>query len=300
MARPISLVVTQRDEGCRVSTFLRRNLGAGTALFQVLKRDPDAVLRNGAPTYLNVFVKTGDVIDVKLPETFDECGRDGTVAPVDLSVPILWEDEDYAVMDKPAGMAVHPSRAHVYDTLANDFQFLRPGIVFRPLTRLDYDTSGLVLIAKNKLAASTDHSAITRIYYGVTDRPVPADHGTCAAPIEREAEGECRRVVREDGKMSVTHWRVAGRKGGLTLLRFRLETGRTHQIRVHCAYLGFPLCGDTLYGGTPDGIGRQALHAAFLTFSNPITGRRTTVSAPLPPDVRALWMGDGSERINEK
>ncbi len=288
MARPLTLTVTTEYEHCRLSSFLRRTLGAGTALLQTLKKDENAVLRNGVPSFLNVFVSVGDVITVQMPETFAECGRKATVAPVDLGIGILYEDDDFAVMAKPAQMPVHPSRAHVYDTLANDFCFRRPGVVFRPLTRLDYDTSGLVLVAKNKLAAGIDRTGLTRIYYGVTDRPVPENGGVCRMPIARETEGQPKRCVRADGKPAVTHWRVIKRCGTHTLLRFRLETGRTHQIRVHCAAMGFPLCGDTLYGGSGGEIARQALHAAYLTFQNPISGKKTTVKAPWPEDMQRL------------
>lgn len=288
MARTVRLTVSEAYNGCRLSTFLRRTLGAGTALCQTLKKDENAVLRNGVPSFLNVFVRTDDVIRLQLPETFEECGREPTVAPVDLGIGTAYEDADYAVLIKPAGMPVHPSRAHVYDTLANDFLFHHPSVVFRPLTRLDYDTSGLVLVAKNQLAAEIDHSRLTRIYYGITDHHVASAGGICDLPMEREAEGSCRRVVRPDGKPAVTHWRVVGHVHGLTVLRFRLETGRTHQIRVHCAAMGFPLCGDALYGGSTDAIGRQALHAAYLTFDNVITGEKKTVKAPLPDDMRAL------------
>ena len=288
MARPLTLTVTTEYEHYRLSTFLRRTLGAGTALLQTLKKDENAVLRNGIPSFLNVFVSAGDVITVQMPETFAECGREATVAPVDLGIGFCYEDDDFLVMDKPAGMPVHPSRAHVYDTLANDFCFRRPGMVFRPLTRLDYETSGLVLVAKNKLAASLDRTALTRIYYGVTDRTVAENRGICRLPIAREVEGLPKRCVRDDGKPAVTHWRVVGRKGLHTVLRFRLETGRTHQIRVHCAAMGFPLCGDILYGGSEGEITRQALHATYLTFCNPISGHKTTVKSPLPPDIRKL------------
>lgn len=288
MARTVCLTVSKAYNGCRLSTFLRRTLGAGTALFHTLKKDENTVLLNGIPSFLNVFVKTDDAIQLQLPETFEECGREPTVAPVDLGIGTAYEDQDYAVLVKPAGMPVHPSRAHVYDTLANDFLFHHPSVVFRPLTRLDYDTSGLVLVAKNQLAAEIDRSRLTRIYYGITDRPVASTSGVCDLPIERETEGSCRRTVRPDGKPAVTHWRVAGRIHGLTLLRFRLETGRTHQIRVHCAAMGFPLCGDELYGGSMEQIRRQALHAAYLTFENVITGKKKTVKAPLPIDMQML------------
>ena len=117
---------------------------------------------------------------------------------------------------------------------------------------------------------------------------VPENGGVCREPITRETEGQPKRCVRADGKPAVTHWRVIKRQGTHTLLRFRLETGRTHQIRVHCAAMGFPLCGDTLYGGSEGEIARQALHAAYLTFQNPISGKKTTVKAPWPEDMRRL------------
>ncbi len=243
---------------------------------------------NGEPARLNSKVKPGDKIEVFLPESFDDCGKVCNIAPSGAAVPVLYEDEDFVVMDKPAGMTVHPSRAHVYDTLANAFASLYPDIVFRPLTRLDADTTGTVLIAKNKLVASIDRSGILKVYYGITDRAVTEPEGTIDACIERETEFLPKRTVRGDGRRAVTrYWKIC-EKNGFSLLRFVIETGRTHQIRVHCAYKGFPLCGDQLYGGNTEVIARQALHVAEISFLNPLSGKKVTVRSALPEDMRGL------------
>ncbi len=288
LARIVTLIAEASDAGKRISTVLRNRLGAGTTLQKQLKKDPRAVLCNGSPVYLNQYISPGDRLCVRLPESADENYRQDNVAPHLLPVETVWEDRDYIVFDKPAGTPVHPSRAHVHDTLANHYRALYPGHIFFPLTRLDFDTSGLVLAAKNKLAASIDRGGLTRIYYGVTDRPVAENGGVCCAPLAREQEGRPRRTVRPDGQQAVTHWRKISTGNGRTLLRFRLETGRTHQIRAHCAYMGFPLMGDTLYGGTAGEISRQALHAAYLTFQNPLTGQKVTVKSSLPGEIRTL------------
>ena len=202
---------------------------------------------------------------------------------------LLYEDNHLLVVIKPAGMPSHPSRAHRDDTLANAFAARYPGRMCRTVTRLDAGTSGAVLIAKNMLSGAVERESVTRIYYGVTDRKVNSRRKPVSAPIEREKPEQPRRIVTPDGKPAVTHISRVFEKNGYTLLRFRLETGRTHQIRVHCASMGFPLCGDSLYGGTEGAIERTALHAAYLSLRNPVTGKRIWAKAGLPSDIRTLF-----------
>jgi len=152
----------------------------------------------------------------------------------------------------------------------------------------DSGTSGAVLIAKNMLSGAVERESVTRIYYGITDRPVSFFRKSFSAPIQRELPEQPRRIVTPRGKSAVTHIFRVREKNGFTLLRFRLETGRTHQIRVHCAALGIPLVGDGLYGGTEGILDRPALHGAYLSLVNPVTGRRIAAKAPLAPDMRAL------------
>lgn len=288
-AREIKLI---SPGGIRLSSLLKRELDASRALMTELKKSPCGVLAGGLPARLSDVPAAGTEIELRIPESFAEEGKESNLAPSPApAASVVWRGEDFAVLLKPAGMPSHPSRAHVYDTLANDFAALLPGYVYRPITRLDADTSGLVLTALNKCAANIDRGSVERIYYGITDRPLPYTSGVIDAPIERSEEYSPVRAVREDGKPARTRYRLAAVKNGLTLVRFKLETGRTHQIRVHCAAMGFPLCGDALYGGTPlPELDRQALHAAFLRFTDPLTGERVSVRSALPDDMRRLLL----------
>lgn len=282
MARRLELTVDPKYAGKTVSFFLRREINASAALLSALKRMENGVTV-GDVSAKNVHrLEGGERVVVHLPESFEERGGLSNIAPVDLHVKLAFSDEDYALLDKPKAMPVHPSRAHVYDTLANDFVCKFPGIVFRPLSRLDSDTAGLVPIAKNKAAAYLSPREIRKIYYGITASHVPKSRYVVSAPIERAQEYSPRRAVRADGRPATTLIRKVREKNGKTLLRFKLLSGRTHQIRVHCAHMGFPLLGDTLYGGrslTDDEIKAmggegQALVAAYLSFKNPLTGLR--------------------------
>jgi len=284
MARKIEFIVDNKYAGKTISAFLRRELKASASLLASLKRMENGIIIDGADAK-NIYVLLGgEHLTVYLPESFSERGGSSNIAPSDLHVELVYHDEDYAIFDKPKNLPVHPSRAHVYDTLANDFMHKFPGTVFRPLSRLDIDTVGLVPVAKNKAAASLSPSKIHKIYYGVTGALVTGTRFTLSAPIERKEMFSPERTVRSDGKPSITKVRKIAVKNGKTLLRFELMTGRTHQIRVHCAHMSSPLLGDTLYGGrelTPEekavlGGGGQALAAAFLRFTNPITGKKIT------------------------
>ena len=287
MARTVLLTVGAAAGKRSLAGFLRSRLCASHSLLVRLKANA-AVTVNGAPARMDRVLAGGDEVAVRIPETWEESGEEPSLIPRAQNVPVLFEDEDFAVFDKPAGMPSHPSRCHRDDTLANDFAARYPGVVCRTVTRLDAGTSGCVLAAKNMLAGAVDRAAVTRIYYGVTDRPVPFSRRTVSAPIEREVPEQPRRTVRPGGKPAVTHMARVASAGPYTLLRFRLETGRTHQIRVHCAHEGIPLCGDALYGGTEGVLARPALHAAFLSLVSPVTGRRIAARAPLPKDLKRL------------
>ena len=243
----------------------------------------------------NIYVLAGgERLTVNLPESYSERGGESNIVPVNLGISLAYSDDDYVIMDKPKDMPVHPSRAHIRDTLANDFIFKFPDIVFRPLSRLDSDTAGLVPVAKNKASASLSPAVIRKIYYGVTACFVGITSFTVNAPIERRESLSHERAVRFDGRPSITRIRKVREKNGKTLLRFELLTGRTHQIRVHCAHMGFPLLGDILYGGRElmsdereilGGAG-QALVSAFVGFKNPITGKKIAARSVF---LKKLW-----------
>lgn len=238
----------------------------------------------------NYKVQAGDLIQVtiKEPEEID-------AKPEDLDISIVYEDADVVVVNKPSGMVVHPSIGHASGTLVNALLYhvddlsgingkIRPGIVHR----IDKDTSGLLMVAKNdlaheKLAKQLQEKSAGREYIALVHGDIENDKGTIDAPIGRDPKNRKKFTVIEGGKASVTHFEVIERFGEYTLLRLNLETGRTHQIRVHLEYIGHRMAGDPLYGPrkTLDGQG-QFLHAASLSFDHPRTGEHMTFKADLP------------------
>ena len=223
----------------------------------------------------------------------------------DVPCDIVYEDDRLLVVDKPAGVVVHPAPGHEHGTLAQGLvehgarggHELRPGIVHR----LDKDTSGLLIVAKDDrayqaLVAAMERRDIKRVYVTLLRGDLPQDDGTIDAPIGRHVRDRKRMSLHTTaGKRAVTHFRVLGRVPGFTLVRVRLETGRTHQIRVHFAALGFPVAGDVQYGGRerPEGLDRQFLHAAQLAFPHPEDGRQISFERPLPSDLQAFLASIG-------
>lgn len=238
----------------------------------------------------------GDVVKVRLGE---EEGLNLIPNP-ELTVPVIYEDEDLIAFDKPADMAVHPCALYYNDTLGNFFaaRFQEEGLAFRPLYRLDRDTTGICVSAKNTLAAGLLMGRLKKTYYAIAEGRFPetslaqdnnaGDSGVIDAPLIRVPGSIITRKVDPSGQRAVTHYRVLRRTATHTLLALTLETGRTHQIRVHLAYLGHPLAGDSLYGGSTQRISRQALHCGELLLPA-LPGREAmTLRAPLPADMRAL------------
>lgn len=245
---------------------------------------------NGQPVKANYKVKAKDELFVAIPEpeTLD-------VIAEDIPLTIVYEDEDVAVINKPQGMVVHPSAGHSHGTLVNALMYhvkdlssingvIRPGIVHR----IDKDTSGLLMVAKNdqaheSFAKQLKDKTSLRKYVALVHGEISHDKGTINAPIGRSKVNRKMQSVREDGKSAVTHFTVLERFEGFTLVELKLETGRTHQIRVHMQYIGFPLAGDPVYGPkkTLPGNG-QFLHAQMLGFTHPVTGQEMVFEAPLP------------------
>ncbi len=250
------------------------------------------VTQNGKPLKKNARLQPGDALLVTPPQPAPI-----DLAPQDIPLDVAYEDGDVIVVNKPVGMVVHPAPGHPDGTLVNALLYhcgtslsgingeLRPGIVHR----IDRDTSGLIIAAKNdrahlSLAAQLQDHSLFRLYHAVAVGTFREDAGTVSAPIARHRTDRKRMAVSPDGREAVTHWSVLDAQKGHTHLVCRLETGRTHQIRVHMAYLGHPLLGDTVYGSKKPvpGLAGQCLHAAQLTFTHPSTGERLTVEAPLP------------------
>lgn len=250
----------------------------------------DQVTKDDKPLKANYKVQTGDQILITLPEpeVLD-------VVAEDIPLDIVYQDEDVVVVNKPQGMVVHPSAGHPDGTLVNALLYhvkdlstindvFRPGIVHR----IDKDTSGLLMVAKNDkaheaLAKQLKDKTSLRKYIALVHGEIPHEKGTITAPIGRSKVNRKMQAVVEDGKPAVTHFQVLERFDGYTLIELKLETGRTHQIRVHMQYIGYPVAGDPLYGPkrTLKGNG-QFLHAGLLGFTHPTTGEEMVFEVPLP------------------
>ncbi len=278
--------------GERLDAFLARSAGLTRSAAQKLI-EAGAVTRNAKPGKKNDRLDPGDRVDYTIPEA-----KPVDIQPTQMSLDVVYEDEDVLVINKPKGLVVHPAPGHSDDTLVNGLLYalgddlsgingeLRPGIVHR----IDKDTSGLLAVAKNDLAHTVlasqlkDHS-MARTYEAIVCGSFREDSGTVDAPIGRHPTDRKKMcVTARNSKNAVTHWEVVARYQGYTHIRCRLETGRTHQIRVHMASIGHPILGDTVYGHKNKELGQesQCLHAGLLCFRHPRTGLPVMVAAPLP------------------
>ena len=226
-------------------------------------------------------VRENDEIVIDFPD------KDAVLSPNDkLTVAIAYEDEDVVILEKPDDILVHPATREFDDALGNFCAARYPGVPFRPLGRLDRHTTGLCLIAKNKLTAVQLAYSVKKEYIAIAQGNFTAREGLVDAPLLRVAGSTIMRKVDPAGQPSRTRYQVIKQYQDHALLKLRLETGRTHQIRVHMAHLGHPLAGDSLYGGNTDRISRQALHCARLWFR--LNNREIDVSSPLPADMESL------------
>lgn len=263
-----------------VENFLKYK-GISARLLRKLKRQPDGMTRDGILVRSIDTVEKGDVICLNINDSsFLE--PNGS-----LDVPAAYENNYMVVFDKPPYMPVHPSIKHQGDTLGNYFASLYPELTFRPVNRLDRNTSGLCAVAKNPHSANMLQNNIIKTYYAVVcGRTEPS--GTVNAPIARQSESIIIRTVRDDGKPAVTHYKTLMQNDKYSLVEIHLETGRTHQIRVHFAYIGCPLAGDELYGGNAEDINRHALHCGKLVFNDIFTGKKTEVISDIKNDMLSL------------
>lgn len=268
--------------------------GYPNAVFVQLKKTPESVLLNGVWAYMRTKLSAGDELFIRLEESTSSAH----ILPVSMPLSICYEDEDILAVNKPAYMPVHPSLNHYDHTLANAVcgYYNDQGIpyTFRCVNRLDRDTTGLTLIAKHMLSSAILSTAaarreISREYIAIASGKTP-ESGTIDAPIGRVTGSTIERQIDfENGERAITHYRRLAYRDGLSLLSLHLETGRTHQIRVHLKSIGHPLIGDFLYNPTDTTIKRQALHSYRLTFSHPITGEPFVLTAPLPDDMHCLF-----------
>lgn len=286
MSRTVTYTVPGELHGEKLIVFLRGHIGISARLLPKLKNDPEGLLRNGEHIRTIDRIYEGDVISITFPE--EKC----TVPPADFCKPdIVYEDEDILIINKSPYIAMHPTHNHQGDTLANiiSAHLLAEGknTVFRAVGRLDKCTSGLVIIALNAHAANVLSENVYKEYLALAGGFFEGN-GTICKPIIRPDPGKTYRCVGENGEYAVTHWKCEKTDGKRSLLRIHLETGRTHQIRVHFASENAPLIGDDMYGSKDTSLDRAALHCAKLSFSHPITKEKMTVEAPLPEDMQRV------------
>ena len=294
MERIITYHIDARAGGLRTEQFLRRR-GYSCQNLTQLKKMPESILINGVWSYMRTPLSAGDTLTVHIRENESS----PNIPPMDLPLCIVYEDEDIIVVNKPVGMPVHPSLNNYRNSLANALMYYyqqqgKP-FIFRCTNRLDRDTSGLTVVAKHMvssgiLSSMTARHEIRREYLAIVRGHVTPPSGTIDAPIGRAGTPLIeRRIDFEHGERAVTHYRVVKEKNGHSLVSLVLETGRTHQIRVHMKYLGFPLVGDYLYNPDMEYIQRQALHSHSLAFRHPITGEDLKFTAELPEDMLRIF-----------
>ena len=287
------MIFTADSSGERLDAYVARVCPELTRSAVQKLIEQEAVTRNGKKARKNDRLNIGDTIKLTIPEP-----KEVDIVAREMPLDIVYEDEDVVVINKPKGLVVHPAAGHQDDTLVNGLLYalgddlsgingeLRPGIVHR----IDKDTSGLLAVAKNDLAHTMlasqlkDHS-MARTYEAIVCGSFREDSGTVNAPIGRHpTDRKKMAVTMRNSKEAVTHWEVVRRYRGYTHIRCKLETGRTHQIRVHMAHIGHPILGDTVYGHKKSELGQdsQCLHAGALCFAHPRDGRPVMVFAPLP------------------
>lgn len=291
-------VVRPAEAKERIDKYVKQQLGEEVSRSQIqLWIEAGNLVVNGTSVKTNYKLTSGDVICLTVPEA-----EATEIEPEDIPLDIYYEDRDVIVVNKQRGMVVHPAPGHACGTLVNALMFhcrdlsgingeLRPGIVHR----IDKDTSGLIMAAKNdkahaSLASQLKEHSVTRKYFALVHGNVSHDQGTVDAPIGRDPhDRKMYTVIERNSKQAITHFHVVERFGDYTLLELKLETGRTHQIRVHMKFIGHPLVGDPLYGRSKGiKMNGQALHAAVLGFEHPEDARYLEYSAPIPEDMEAL------------
>jgi len=299
MERILNFTITPADTGMRIEQFLRQN-EFSRHIITHLKQTPNGICLNGVWSYINQRLSLNDILTIRLIETISS----PQIVPVPMNLNIVYEDEDIMVINKPSDMPIHPSINNYDNTLANGVAsyFARQNIpfVYRCINRLDRDTTGLLIIAKHMLsaarlskmiaskAAEASTSVIHREYLAIAVGAVPTQ-GTIHAAIARKDTSLIERCIDDiHGERAITHFHTLTYKEPYSLVSLKLETGRTHQIRVHMKHLGFPLLGDSLYN--PNDMSnkkmqRQALHSYRLHFYHPLTGKEMSFTSPLPDDM---------------
>ncbi|AJS59668.1 RluA family pseudouridine synthase [Paenibacillus sp. IHBB 10380] len=312
---PITYVIPTEEEGWKLKDILQRRLGVSRKLLSRLKQSEEGIHLNGERVYISVSVRSGDVVEIRMEQESSD-----DILPQPIPFDILFEDEHLLVVNKEAGVIVHPTKGHYTNTLANGVvhYWLEQGqrFRFRPVHRLDQDTSGVIVIAKNPyvhqhISEQMADNKVDKNYIALVHGTPHPSEGIIDGPIDRDPEDPHRRIVTETGYASLTRYRLLEKYKNASMVTLKLESGRTHQIRVHMTSIGCPLIGDTFYQHPyysekkdqeektetqtetevrelDQYMGRQALHANELSFFHPILHQFMTFKAPLPLDMQQL------------
>ena len=295
--RTLYFTVPPELTGRRVKSILQYRLHIPPSMIARIKLRETGVCLNGARCRTTDTVRAGDVVSAEVGDQPADTG----IVPIPCPLPVLYEDEDLLVVDKPAGMATHGKALRgdvtVAAALAAVYGTAQP---FHPVTRLDRGTSGLLVAAKSgyaheRLRCLLHTEDFTREYLALVRGAPPAAKGSVTLALKKDETAKNRIVAAPDGLPARTDYTLLEARGGVSLLRLRLFTGRTHQIRVHLAALGCPVLGDSVYGEAAPEIGRPALHSAFLHLKQPITGAQIDLESPLPEDMEAIWKSTRSK-----
>ncbi len=277
-----------------VSQFLL-DQGISKKAISTMKLQENSILVNELAVFTIYRLQKGDKLKISIDENSDE----ENIVPIKMDLNILYEDDDLIIIDKPYGLTVHPSKKYFTDTLSNGlayyYQSQNKDICTHCITRLDKDTSGLTLFAKNRISANylskmIANKEIKKTYYALVAGKFEHEIGTIDAPIARLSKGNILRTVDANGKRAITHYKVIkyNQADNISLVECILETGRTHQIRVHLNYLSHPIVGDDLYNKTDKRLNRQALHCGKLSFTHPLTNEKIEIVSQLPSDMASL------------
>lgn len=293
MDNKLKYIIDEEFAGIQLRDFLKQKLNFSSRFVRNAARD-GRIKINNKNTFLSSVIKVGDKVEINLNK---EESQD--IEPQKMDINIAYEDNDIIVVNKSPGIVVHPTKRYTDNTLANGllhyFKETGQNCIVRLVSRLDMDTSGLIIIAKNQfshsmLAKEMEGNSFEKSYFAVIHGHMDEKEGTIDLPIFRPGEGSLKRIVDERGQKSITHYKVSESFKEGEILELKLETGRTHQIRVHLSHLGHPIYGDALYSTYDDKelIPRQALHACRLVFRHPTSGKFISLQTDLPEDMKSL------------
>lgn len=288
----LSYIIKENENFDSIKHVLKTKFEISDRLLLKLK-NKNKIFLNSTPCSVNTHPNSSDIIEIRL-DYFED---NSNIIPTKIDLKILFEDEFLLILNKPAGLPIHPSMLHYEDSLSNGVKYYFDSInlhkKIRPVNRLDRDTSGIVIFAKNEyiqecLVRQMKNNTFIKEYIAICKGELPSNSGTINAPIARKPDSIIERCVSPEGDISITHYEVLKQNSEFSVLRLILETGRTHQIRVHLAYLGNPIIGDTLYGSSSDLINRQALHSYKVSFIHPVTFKKMEIIAPLYSDMESF------------